>query len=66
MEKEYCIFKKTGEFVFTSSVKPDNYIGNTDFIVLYVDKLDFRYTYSYENDKIVKGPKWEDILPPIE
>ena len=64
--KEYIIFKSTGEFIFTSTMEPTNYMNDSEFVVVHADKLDFTYTYSYQNGEIVRGPKWEDILPPIE
>ena len=60
--KEYCIFEKeTGKFIFTSSIKPQNYIDDSNFVVIYHDKLDFHYSYSLINGEIVKGDMWPEI-----
>ncbi len=63
MEKEYCIFKKnTGKFIFTSSSKPLNYINDSEFVVIYSDRLDYNYSYSLINGIITKGDKWPEII----
>lgn len=60
--KEYCIFEKeTGKFVFTSSTKPQNYIDDPNFEVIYHDKLDFHYSYSLVNGEIIQGEPWPSI-----
>ena len=61
MNKEYFIFKKTGEFVFTANNEPKNYSNDSDYIVIYSDKLDMDYSYSLVNGEIVKGDKWPEI-----
>ena len=61
MNKEYCIFKKTGEFVFTANNEPQNNSNDSDYVVIYSDRLDMGYSYSLVNGEIVKGDKWPEI-----
>lgn len=62
MKKEYIIFKNTGEFVFTSSNEPLNYINDLEFTVIYSDRLDYNYSYSLIDGVITKGDKWPEII----
>jgi len=63
MEKEYCIFKKdSGKFIFTSSSKPLSYINDSNFVVIYSDRLDYNYSYSLIDGVIIKGDKWPEII----
>jgi hypothetical protein len=62
MKKEYIIFKNTGEFVFTSSNEPLNYVNDSNFVVIYSDRLDYNYSYSLINGVITKGNKWPEII----
>ena len=62
MNKEYIIFKKTGEFVFTSSNEPLNYVNDSNFVVIYSDRLDYNYSYSLIDGVITKGDKWPEII----
>ena len=58
--EEYCIFKKTGELVFTiNGLKGvDSYVNNEEYIIVKSKKLEPSYAYSLVDGVIVKGEKF--------
>lgn len=63
--EEYCIFKKTGELVFTiNDLKGvDSYINNEEYIIVKSEKLEPSYAYNLVDGVIVKGEKFPQ--PPV-
>ena len=62
--KEYCIFNKQGELVFTINTLAgvDMYKDESKYTIILSDKLDSMYSYSLINGQIVKGEAWP--IPP--
>lgn len=58
--EEYCIFKKTGELVFTiNNLKGvDSYLNNEEYVVVKSEKLEASYAYSLVDGVIVKGEQF--------
>jgi hypothetical protein len=60
--EEYCVFKVSdGGLVFTSSTEPTHYIDNDEYIVIKSKIIDYDYSYSYIDGKIIKGDKHPEI-----
>lgn len=58
--KEYCIFNKQGELVFTINtlIGMDAYKDESKYTIMYADKLDSMYSYTLVNGEIIKGESW--------
>ena len=58
--KEYCIFNLDGTLSFTVNTLNglDNYVNNSNYIIVENEKLDPNYSYTLVNGVIVKGEQW--------
>lgn len=58
--KEYCIFNKQGELVFTINTLfgMDIYKDESKYTIIESEKLDSMYSYTLVNGKIIKGNAW--------
>lgn len=63
--KEYCIFNKQGELVFTINtlLGMDMYKDESKYTIIESEKLDSMYSYSLVDGKIIKGEKWPEPEP---
>lgn len=66
--KEYCIFNKQGELVFTINtlLGMDIYKDESKYTIIESEKLDSIYSYTLVNGVIVKGEQWPIPEPPTE
>ncbi len=58
--KEYCIFNKQGELVFTINtlLGMDIYKDESKYTIIESEKLDSMYSYTLVNGEIIKGNPW--------
>ena len=64
--KEYCIFNLDGTLSFTVNTLNglDNYVNNSNYIIVENEKLDPYYSYTLVNGVIIKGEQWPIPEPP--
>ena len=58
--KEYCIFNKEGELIFTINTLMgiDSYKDESRYTIIESEKLDPSYSYTLVDGEIIKGEAW--------